>query len=318
MKKSWLVSVLFATYSLAYAGQATAQSVYSYSDFSYYEPTNSVLAYSEAFSDYPAELYYCLEVYGPVYKDGVEQAWISGQNHDPNTGQCGGWATAETYLPYDANAEYEVVAYHQLQTAYRTFNESGYEDYYNFSAYGAEVPMVYSPGYFNFIGGGPSVPSVQYLFLGAVHSMFTGGIRSKPPHHLKILNDVIGQGMCYQKFRETTYKIVDVDGRPAGGVPIMEISPGTIINSCNGQEVEGDSCNLNYIGLLAGNFTDRLTSGCPTLGGNCGFTVDQDKWAWCSRSGPKVLGRIYMDVRYPAINLNGADYPWPPGSEFYP
>lgn len=319
MKNYWFMFLLLIGCCLASPNEVRAQTVYAHSDIAYYEPTNSILAYTEAWSDYSTELYYCLYVSGPVYKDGVEQAWLSGNNYPPGgQGQCGGWANADTWLPYDPNAEYQVVTDNYLGTTYRSFDETGYEDYYNYSYYGALSPTIYYPASFGFSGGGPPNHSPAGIFLGTIYAIFTQGASSGPPHHLKVVNDVITTETCYQKVREITYKIVDSNGRRAGGVAIKEIFPGPIHNSCNTSDPVPDPCNSDYIGQPFGNFTDRLTTGCPTLGGDCGFTTDPDRWAWCSPIGVTILARILYDVRYTYINVNGDTSPWSFGSEFYP
>lgn len=318
MKSYGLMIALLAMCFLASPETSRAQSVYAYSDIVYYEPTDSVLAYAEGFSDYPAELYYCLQVMGPVYKNGVEQAWIYGDNYTPGTAQCGGWATADTWLPHDPDAEYEVVASHQLETRYRTFDESGFEDYYNFSVYGLQDPLVYSPGWFGFSGGGPPYSTnVANIFLGTVYTAFSNGAAAGPPHHLKVVDDQFRQEACGQVERRITYRVVDSLGRGAGATHVKEIFPGTITDSCSGQNVAPSPCNL-ATGPGSSNFTDQIRTGCPTQGGACGFTINPNRWAWCTSSGSTWLATLNYNARWSFVAIDSNPLDWPPGTQFYP
>jgi hypothetical protein len=268
-----------------------------------------------AHPDYPTELYYCLSVMGPVYKDGAEAGWIGDDNMNPD-GICGGWAEAQITLPYDPNAEYYVLSSHSVQAMYRHFNESAFEDQFNYAAYGVMDPSIHFPGWFNFSGDGPSVSGLQNIFLGTIYTIFTGGAASGPPHHLKVVSDQQITGTCGQKQRFVTYKIVDSTGKKAGGVPIKEIFPGTIIDSCSNKEVKPTQCNA-WADLFTGNFTDQIFTGCPSQQGNCGFTIADNRWAWCSTIGITVLARVRYDVGYSSISINGDASSWA-GAEFYP
>jgi hypothetical protein len=108
MKNYWLMVLLLAMCCLASPNEARSQSVSSHSEVSYFAPSNSMYAVTEGYPNYPSDLYYCLNVYGPVYKDGNQVAWLYGTNRTPGYSDCGGWASAEAFLPYDANAEYSV------------------------------------------------------------------------------------------------------------------------------------------------------------------------------------------------------------------
>jgi hypothetical protein len=323
MKNYWLMVLLLVTYCLASPNEARAQSVNAHSEVGYYEPTNSMYAVVEAYPDYSTELYYCLNVYGPVYKDGSQVAWLYGSNRSTAEGPvyCGGWATAEAFLPYDANAEYTVEGNQEVETLYRTWNESGYEDYYNYYANSLGDPIYY-PLWYGFSGAGPPGPiGPRNIWLGTVYSIFGQGVTSGNPDHLKVVDDVTRYGTCGQRVREITYRIVDSHNpsRPAGGVPIKEILSGPEYNSCSGRYLDETNydavCHSDYDGHEQSMFTDRLTVGCQNVTNdpNCGFTSDPDRWAWCaSLREVTILARVLYNVRFSFIEVNGQTAPWLP------
>lgn len=321
MTKLWIVIVLLAVCCLGAPTETKAQHVFADTGVAYYEPTNELLAYSEAWSDYPADLYYCLEIGGPVYKDGVEAAWISGTNYPASgEGYCGGWANADTWLPYDANAEYEVLSSYNLVTSYRVFDESGmWADYYNFAQYGYADPNVFAPISYDFSGPGPSVPNIQNIFLGSLYSLFQMGAMAGGPHHLKVVSDQILQGPCGQAQRFITFRVVDQQGRGAGGTYLKEIFPGTITDTCSNFTVTPSPCSLNYTGPTGSNFTDVIRTGCPTIGGACGFTINPNKWAKCTFGIPvQTLATMNYMARWAFVSIDSNSSPWPAGKEFFP
>jgi hypothetical protein len=266
MKNYWLMVLLLTTYCLASPDEARSQSVSAYSEVSYFAPSNSMYAFTEAYPDYSSQLYYCVNVYGPVYKDGNQEAWLYGTNRIQGDTQtpCGGEATAEAFLPYDANAEYTVEGNSEVELQYRNWNESGYEDYYNYYAYGLVDPIYY-PLSFGFAGAGPPGSiSPPNIWLGTVYSIFTQGATSSYPHHLQVVDDRYDIGGCGQQVRFTKFKIVDAYNHPAGGVKLKEIfHPANIVDTCSNATVHPETCSQDYPGHSQGTFTDQTNVGCP-------------------------------------------------------
>ena len=96
--------------------------------------------------------------------------------------------------------------------------------------------------------------------------------------------------------------------------------PTTIVDSCRNQTVTPTSCRQNYAGQPESKFTDITGVGCATVGDphTCGYIIDPNDFAWCTPIGITYLARVYKDVRYLVININGSTQPWTRYSEFYP
>ena len=327
---------------VALSQEAKAQVISAISDVSYYAPTNEIYAYAQVYPDYSSQAYYCATVTAEIYKNGVYETGMQGNNYCSSwcgSTRCGGWARAETYLPYDPNAEYIIEAYHEIDIELirdESGGEIGYYDYYGFRWYYLHDTSWY-PNYNDFIGvDTPDFTSLTNILLGATHSIFSEGATSGPPHHLKVHDDIVREAIaregvtdpCGQLERLITFQVVDQAGRNAGRTAVGETFPGRIISSCTGNEVMPSPCSTFSRGRFTGHyttrsgrFTDNLRVGCPAATDDCGFTTDPLLWVACSGNyfaTRTTLARFAYDVRKRRITINGRSTLWPRGTEFFP
>jgi hypothetical protein len=314
MRNSLALMLLAGACCLVFSQEAKAD-VNTLTEVSYYEPTNSILAWAETIPDYDTLAYYELGHWGLVFKNDTQITMFNGGSYDGND------AYYEEFFPYDPDADYTIEVYPQLVAKIRHNIGDTYEDYYNYIqwTYGNSV---YYPYYFGFTAPGPDVQiNGPSILLGTVYSFFTMGATSGPPHHLKVKSDLSTTlGSCGPIERNITYELVDSNGRRAGKSSIKEVFPGTITSSCTGNNVTPSPCSLDYFIGNTSTFKDQLKTGCPFNGdANCGYTINPEKWVWCRPGMPDVtLATLVYNVRHSFVEVNGRSAPWPAGTEFYP
>ncbi|MGI9106689.1 MAG: hypothetical protein ACR2G4_10620 [Pyrinomonadaceae bacterium] len=321
-----LITVLITTACcLSFPHEVKAQAVYSYADIYYDDTSNSMVFTVEAGLDYTTEAYYCISVYGYSYKN--EELQISFGDSVCSQTEFRA-AQAQSTLPYDPNAEFDVESIPILETYLRNIDEeeggggvSG-NDYFNFSAYEVGSPVIY-PIYYNFIGGGPLRRGVSSIILGLVNAAWSAGALAGPPHHLKLISDTTPITSCGSKRRLLKFRVVDSTGRGVGTTSTKEtfedpnnssiIWP-SIYNSCQNQNFSPPSCSEDRGGI----FTDQLWVGCPSSGGTCGFPAVGSRWWWCPRGRPHIsLSTNLYEIGHNSVKINGNENPYPEGYEFY-
>ena len=278
--RSSLVLILLAAACCFVSAQKVRADVVTVSDASYYEPTNSIWAWSEVRADYGTLASYCIGNVAYVYKNDVEVAMFNGSS-------CDNAVYGEVFLPYDPNAEYMVEANPGMDMRHQGADGTGYNDIYNFMYWANLDPIVYAPAYFGFNGPGPEVDVFSNsIFLGTIFSLFTAGGTAGPPDHLKVVSDTTTTQSCGSKRRLIKLKVVDGNGRYAGRVQVVETLEDPN-NPSNTYSRIYNSCQDNYYspyrcaGMdLDGTFTDQLWAGCPSSGGNCGFPDFGSRWWW--------------------------------------
>lgn len=316
MRNSLALVLLAGVCCLGFS-QATKADVNTITQVTYYEPTNSIMAWAEVIPDYDTLAYYCFDDWGEIRKDDVVINSFWG-------GSCDNESYYEAFFAYDPDAEYTIEVHPQLIAKQRHDIGDTYEDYYNYSEWANRDP-VYYPYYFNFTGPGPDVGIWgNTITLGTVFSLFTEGATAGPPHHLKVISDdtitmpgaLTDLDSCGQKRRTIKYRVVDSTGRNAGRVPVKETFPGTIVSSCTGGTVTPSSCEDTDDSK--GSFVDILRTGCASAGGTCGFEVTPDTWSWCpAGTSSTALARSNYSVRYHQITVRGQTSSWV-NTHFYP
>lgn len=203
--------------------QTTKGGVDSITSISEYEPTNSVLVWSEVIVDYETLAYYCVNTWGYVRKndDVLDTYW---------GGTCSEMEVYyENYFSYDSSADYDISVYPQLNLRQRYPIGDGYADYYNYVVW-AQADPVYQPYYWNFSGPGPETEiNLSSIILGGVFAYFTQGAQSGPPHHLRVnndsdftLNSSTNPPGCGQTMKLINYTVVDQSNRAAGQTRVKE------------------------------------------------------------------------------------------------
>ena len=284
-------------------------------------------AWAETALDYNSWNYYCAVVDLYLYKDypdGTSELIVQTGGSSCETSIPGDvyYGRAETDVPYDPNVEYRLEVSHYNEPIYIMPGSGAMEDYYNYAIY--EDPMfgqVWYPLYFRFAGPGPSQPTLKEIILGATYAIWSAGALAGPPHHLKVVSDNTSTlnppNGCSQQERRVRYRVVDSRGRSAGSNYIREVFPGPITDSCSYDPVGPSPCSNNYTDYR-GVFTDVLRTGCPTIGGSCGFRINPNQWQWCHPGLPAVnLATLDYDVRFNGIYINGWNF-WAAGTEFFP
>ncbi len=138
------------------------------------------------------------------------------------------------------------------------------------------------------------------------------GATVRTPHHEVVFIDTLEtDASCGQKVRYITRRIVDINNNHTGKVPIVEsfydASTGNPIPSffdtCSSGSGTPFACS-DALTTSVGTYQDLIRTGCPTVGGNCGFTIFST-WSWCPPY-PIVgatLGNYRYDVRYSMITI---------------
>lgn len=307
MRNSLALMLLAGACCLVFS-QAAKADVNTITEVSYYEPTNSILAWAEVIPDYDTLAYYCFDDWGQISKDDAVVSSFWG-------GSCDNESYYEEFFPYDPDAQYTIEVYPQLIAKARHDYGDTYEDYYNYIEW-TNGQVVYYPYYFGFTGAGPNVQiSPPNISLGGVFSIFTMGGTSGQPHHLKVITDrtlTYTGGSCSRALKEIDYQVVDVNNRPAGKVPIEEKTPNPpVTDSCSNITVAVTPC-IDWATNLSGNFTDSLKTGCPNAGkpADCGFDLG-NTWRWCPRIPYFALhipiAWVYYDVRRTYIKVDGEE-----------
>ena len=224
--------------------------------------------------------------------------------------QAGGtgcsYVSAQTGLPHDPNAEYELWSNHTVEAVPRVGGR--YLDYYGYSSYYDPYDPLYYPLSYYFYPGGSYEIDFSNIVLGELFAIASRGTMHGQPHHLKAVSDVTfnhdcGQG---QPVREWRFKVVDFWGRNAGRVPIKEhFQEGTIVSSCNGETVPATPCGRNH--PYNNGYYDTVSPG-GCLPDICGFMIRYNEWRWCPRRGrPEViLATMLYQVYTDSIKLNGS------------
>jgi hypothetical protein len=300
---------------LVFSQEAKAD-VNTITEVSYYEPTNSILAWAEITTDYDTLAYYEVGYWGQVSKDDVGLTMFSGAIYDNND------VFYEEYFPYDPDADYTIEVYPELQAKIRHNIGDTYEDYYDYVqwTYGNQV---YYPYYYGFTGLGPDVQiDGTSILLGGVYSIFSMGAISGPPDHVKVVSDT-GQTLlnCNTVDRRIGLQVVDSSGRRAGSTTRERFYDpgggelGGIYNSCRNEWIHPTTdCSTDS----GGKFTDRLWAGCPTVSGFCGTSQFISKWVWCPRGRPeKVLTSNTYYLQNTFVYVNGGSQ-FAPGTHLYP
>lgn len=309
MKKTFS-AILAAVASCLWMSQTTKAAVDSVTSISVYEPTNSVLVWSDVVVDYDTLAYYCVSTWGDVRKndDVLDTYW---------GGSCSEMESYyENYFPYDSSADYHISVYPQLGTKHNYQVGDGYEDYYNYVVW-AQADPVYQPYYWNFFGPGPETEiDFPSIVLGGVFAYFTQGAQSGPPHHLRVntdsdftLNSSTNPPGCGQVMKVINYTVVDQSNRAAGQTRLKEY-PQTIQDTCSGGTVTLTTCSSGSTSPNGG-FTDRIQTGCPQTGpSSCGFQFS-NTWQWC-HPGPYPgeeaytnLAAILYEARRTYVKIDG-------------
>ncbi|HEX8847316.1 MAG TPA: hypothetical protein VF791_21915 [Pyrinomonadaceae bacterium] len=318
MRNSLALMLLAGACYLIFSQEARAD-VNTITEVSYYEPTNSILAWAEVIPDYDTLAYYCFDDWGEVRKNDVVINSFWG-------GSCEGESYYEGFFPYDPAADYSIEVYPQLIVKHWIPSPGdGYDDYYNYNewTYGDSV---YFPYYFSFTGPGPETAiSYNTIILGAVYSIFTEGGTAGQPHHLKLVSDTFPLTDCGSVRRWLKFRVVDANGRRAGNVRVEETFETTsqpptgiqcLYNSCQSNNYCPPGCQ----GMdLDGTFTDQLWVGCPSAGGDCGFSPSPvvSRWWWCpARFGRVSLTANTYEIRHNQVLVNGRSTAYPSGTEF--
>ena len=314
MRKLSVLMLTVAACYLVFLREAKAD-VIAVSDVSYYEPTDSIWAWSEVHADYGTLASYCIGDVAYVYKNDVEVSMFNGSS-------CDSAVYGEVFLPYDPNAEYTVEANPGVDLRHQGADGSGYNDIYNFMYWANVDPIVYVPAYFGFNGPGPEVDIFSNsISLGTVFSLFTEGATAGPPHHMKVLSDVT-EDVCGTKRRRIRLQVVDSSGRRAGTTPDRErfynASTGaqisTVYNSCRNEQISPSGCSTD----VSGELTDQLWVGCPTVSGSCGTSQFISKWLWCPQGRPEVvLTSNTYHIRNNSVTVNGSTQ-FATGTQLYP
>jgi hypothetical protein len=300
------ISVLLLTVAGCFLLASPARATdYAYGYTSISVDSTVVRGYHRTEVDYNTDVYYRPYVCASLYKNGTEVVRACG----------GGFASAtrNTQTPYVSGSSYSALSDHYVNIEYEE------EDPYNPGYY-------YYPdylGYF-FSGGGSHPIDWYYVASGiynqrpdeSIHLGDTTAAAAGPPHHFKVVDDRFFQRECGQIERQITYRVVDSQGRGAGGTYLQEIFPGSITDSCSGQNVAPSPCNL-ATGPFSSNFTDVIRTGCPTQAGACGFTINPNRWAWCSGSGG-ALATLNYNARWSFVAIDSNTSAWPAGTQFYP
>jgi hypothetical protein len=316
MRNPLAIMLLAGACCLVFSQEAKAD-VNTITEVSYYEPTNSLLAWAEITTDYDTLAYYEVGYWGQLSKDDVGLTMFSGAIYDNND------VYYEEYFPYDPDADYTIEVYPQLVAKIQHNYGDTYEDYYDYVqwSYGNQV---YYPYYYGFTGLGPDVQiDGTSILLGGVYSIFSMGATSGPPHHLKVVSDNTFTESCGSKKRHIKFRAVDSNGRKAGSINIVE----ELFDSYTGARLYSvyDSCQNNYFSPIGCSsmdsdqtFTDQLWVGCPSSGGDCGFQDMRSVWYWCARGRPNVaLTRNLYQVRHNSVLVNGVTQ-YSPGTHLYP
>jgi hypothetical protein len=316
MKNSLALLLLASACCLIYLQPAKAD-VTSYTNISYYEPTNSIYALGEVLTDYDTLAYYCMETSFLVAKNEEQLDWVGDGSCENN------WNLYEGFFAYDPAADYSIEALPQLISKHNYPIGDGYEDYYNYVQWSLGDP-VYYPTAFGFTGPGPSTEiDFASIVLGSVYSYFTEGATAGPPDHLKVISDT-GQAeqQCGTIRRRIVFQVVDSTGRRAGSRntrerfynPSSNIEMANVSNSCRNDTISPSGCSLD----VGGRFTDQLWAGCPTVSGFCGTDQFISKWIWCPRGKPEqVLTSNTYHVRNTFVHVNGGGQ-FGPGTQLYP
>ena len=295
--KSTFSTILVAVACCLWMSQTTKGGVDSVTSISEYEPTNSVLVWSDVIVDYDTLAYYCVSTWGDVRKndDILDTYW---------GGSCSEMESYyENYFSYDSSADYNISVYPQLNAKfnYQYPVGDGYVDYYNYVLW-AQADPVYQPYYWSFFGAGPETEiNVSSIVLGGVFAYFTQGAQSGPPHHLRAnsdddftLSSSTNPPGCGQRMKLINYTVVDQSHRAAGQTRLKEYYPETLKDTCNADSVNLTKCSSGSTGPNGG-FTDRVRTGCPHTGpSTCGFQF-LNKWQWC-HPGPYPGEEAYTTV----------------------
>jgi len=127
--------------------------------------------------------------------------------------------------------------------------------------------------------------------------------RVRTPHHLVVVTDEL-QHICSSVKRVITFQIVDRNGnRVVGVVPVKEKFTSISSNTCgNGQPEEIGCSSMN---ATAGILTDRISIGCNSVGGSCGYDITK-QYQWCpSRRAPVPIGTYSGYTHSDAVSING-------------
>lgn len=305
MRNSLAVLLLAGACCLAFPRAAKAD-VYTITGVSYYEPTNSMVAYAEILPDYDTLAYYCVDYWGEVRKNDevITPYW---------GGSCDSQLFYDQYFPYDPSADYTNEVHPQLIVKHWYPSPgSGYSDYYNYEewAYGDSV---YAPYYANFFGPGPEVPINQgSIILGAISSIFTEGAMAGPPDHLQVISDrtiIRADISCHPANKLIDFKLVDANNRRAGRVSLDE-KPQSVTDTCSGLQVRLNVCSAIGVDVY-GSFTDSLRTGCPESGSpppGCGATFG-NTWRRCEGRPPVTyswnLAWMLYNLRHEYVEVDG-------------
>src|SRR5690349_11172487 len=125
MRNTLAVLLLASVCCLMVAQQAKAD-VTSYTNISYYEPTNQIYALGEVLTDYDTMAYYCLESSFWVGKNDEQLDWGGDSSCDYNYNEY------EGFFAYDSTADYAIEALPQLIYKHNYPIGDHYEDYYDY------------------------------------------------------------------------------------------------------------------------------------------------------------------------------------------
>ncbi len=309
MKRATLVAA--ALCCLLVSAQANAQDVYTTSFLQVFDEVPPVRMLGVAITDmgYGTMAYYDMRI-------AVSLARTDGTfGFDYQVYSCTMCTRLEgsTSLDYDPAAEYETQFQPSVQPYFR--NEDGaFVDHYYYGYYLDGVPVLWpgSAGAYGFTGPGPEITtSIADIVLGTLTAFFSGGSQHGIPDHVKVISDDTQYNAgCDYKERFIHFRVVDSRGRRVGAVSVDEqfldkqngLEHPFVWNSCQQKNVRPTSCTA----IRDGTFTDRLSTGCPNVQGDCGYSPVLSRWRWCPRDRtPVTLTTNTYDVRRNSILVNG-------------
>ena len=164
-------------------------------------------------------------------------------------------------------------------------------------------------GAFGFYGPGPETNITSgSIFLGLLNRIVINGVKSGTPDHLHVFFDetITRTDLCGQREKHIDFSVVDAGGRRTGRVAINEAPHPGLRDSCNNALVSLTTECDDTIVNAGGNFRDRIRTGCPTVGGHCGFEF-YNYWQWCVPTDGSIckrLASIFYAVHYDVIKID--------------
>lgn len=168
---------------LGLAYQVNAQSVYTttWVGSVNYQNGNQMVGAATSTMSYSTQVYYCMDVWAYLHRDGVEiNSNFASNNCDETVSLTQVEVSTPDNLP---NAEYVIEGAFAV-TPYYTGSEG---DYYNYQSY-LDPPYIFDYISSGFLGPGPARPNVGSILLGIVYNFLQQG---NPPGNCGDVRDTI-------------------------------------------------------------------------------------------------------------------------------